>query len=580
MRAYRMSPKVVTATAVALGAAVLALVCAAQALSPGEVRIVSRPYMPGLKSIRVESNAVQVGVVVRDQSGHAVAGLSQSDFEITDRGAKESISSFLEVDAPVPANSSTGASPGAKAPSTVFARPSYRFIALFLDDLDTEPGDFRRTQVAAEKFVRQSLAPDDKVGIFANSGEQSAYFSADKTALVAEIEKMHGHPRVPESGLQYCSHIGPYEAYLIINNLDPDTLNIAAADEAECGGGSPDELKELVRAEAEETWDLAEQVSRDTLSRLQGVISALARMPGQRTLVVASPGFLTPTLQQSQDSLVTQALRANVVIDSLDATGLAVEPMMPSPGRSLFAREVASNVRAMYEARMTAERQFARQAVLEDLSDSTGGSFFHNNNDLAQGFVRLAAAPESAYLISFSPDSSTWDGKYHKLKVTLTSHEHFKVQARPGYFAPAKESANQQTPAARIDAEMKTSDLKSDFPANLSEAYRPTNSGARQISVDTHVDIQKLPFEKEKGRHVEKLTFVAGLFDPQGKFITGKEAEMDLALKQDSFERFSKTGITGAMSLEAPPGNYRLRVVVEEAVKGEMAATTRNVQIQ
>lgn len=578
MRTSRMSPKVMMPTAVALGAVLLALVCAAQTLSPGEVRIVSRAYTPGQKSIRVESNAVQVGVVVRDQSGHAVAGLNQSDFEISDRGGKESISSFLEVDASVPANTST--EPSATAtPSPASARPPYRFIGLFLDDLDTEPGDFRRTQLAAEKFVRQSLAVDDKVGIFANSGEQSAYFSADKTALVAEIEKMHGHPRVPESGLHSCSHISPYEAYLIINNLDPDTLNIAAADEAECGGGSPDELKELVRAEAEETWDLSEQVSRDTFTRLDGVISALARMPGHRTLVIASPGFLTPTLQESQDFLVTQALRANVVIDSLDAMGLAVEPMTPSPGRSLFAREAASNVRAMYEARMAAERQFARQAVLRDLSDSTGGSFFHNNNDLVQGFVRLAAAPESAYLISFSPDPSTWDGKYHKLKVALSGHEHLKVQARPGYFAPARKSANQQTLAAKIDAEMKTLDLKSDFLVNIREGYRASNSGGRQIILDTHVDIQKLPFEKVKDRQVEKLTFVAGLFDPQGKFITGKEAEMDLALKQENFERFSKSGITGAMSLEAPPGNYRLRVVVEEAVKGEMSATIQKIQI-
>ena len=32
------------------------------------------------------------------------------------------------------------------------------------------------------------------------------------------------------------------------------------------------------------------------------------------------------------------------------------------------------------------------------------------------------------------------------------------------------------------------------------------------------------------------------------------------------------------MSLEAPQGNYRLRVV-EEAVKGEISTTTQNLQI-
>lgn len=56
--------------------------------------------------------------------------------------------------------------------------------------------------------------------------------------------------------------------------------------------------------------------------------------------------------------------------------------------------------------------------------------------------------------------------------------------------------------------------------------------------------------------------------------------QLALPLKPETFERFSKSGIDGGMSLEAPPGTYRLRVVVEEAMRGEMSAVSRNVQIQ
>jgi hypothetical protein len=76
------------------------------------------------------------------------------------------------------------------------------------------------------------------------------------------------------------------------------------------------------------------------------------------------------------------------------------------------------------------------------------------------------------------------------------------------------------------------------------------------------------------------LTLVAALFDAQGNMIAGKEAQMQLALKPETFERFSKTGLGGTMTLEAPPGVYRLRVVVEEAKGGKISATGRNVQIQ
>jgi VWFA-related protein len=551
---------------------------AQQLIGSDEVRIASRTYVPEQRVLRVESKAVQVGVVVRDRQDRTVPDLTASDFELIDRGKKQTISKFLVIHAePATVSPNTPSVKSTVPPPPAPAARARRFIALFFDDLNTEPGDFRRTQVAAERFVGESLTPDDRVAIFANSGAQSEDFSNDKPKLISEIEKLHGHPRVPERGLEQCARIGPYEAYLINNNLDPEGLAIAVQDEEQCGGGDAQALQEMVKAEAEETWGFVEQVSQNTLARLQGVIAALARMPGQRTLLVASSGFLTPTLQQAQDAIVTQALHASVIIDSLDAKGLAVEAL--GPGQSLYARQVSSNTRAMYEVRMMAERESAVTAAMEDLADSTGGSFFHNNNDLSLGFRRLAAAPEFAYLLSFSPDRSLMDGKYHSLKVKLITANHYRLQARPGYFAPTKE-ASAPTAAEKLDAEVRGSDEKSEIPSTVRDALGAMKSGEREITVQTHVDIAKLPFEKEKDRHDEKLTFVAGLFDPQGKFVTGKEAEMDLALKQDSFERFSKSGITGSMSLEAPPGTYRLRVVVQEAVHGAMSATSQNVQIQ
>ena len=41
--------------------------------------------------------------------------------------------------------------------------------------------------------------------------------------------------------------------------------------------------------------------------------------------------------------------------------------------------------------------------ILAEMADATGGTFFHNNNDLEAGFRRLAAVPEFSYLLGFSP---------------------------------------------------------------------------------------------------------------------------------------------------------------------------------
>jgi hypothetical protein len=75
-------------------------------------------------------------------------------------------------------------------------------------------------------------------------------------------------------------------------------------------------------------------------------------------------------------------------------------------------------------------------------------------------------------------------------------------------------------------------------------------------------------------------TGTAALYDSHANFVTRKQSDMDLALKQESFDRFSTTGINGVMSLEAPPGTHRMRVVVQEAVHGTVSPISRQVEIR
>ena len=210
-------------------------------------------------------------------------------------------------------------------------------------------------------------------------------------------------------------------------------------------------------------------------------------------------------------------------------------------------------------------------------AESTGGLLFRNNNDLDFGFYQLGVMPSVTYLLGFPPDE---DGDYHKIKVELKNAGRRIVLVRPGYFAPAKGSADQPIPAAdSIDSEMRGSAEKTDLPAVTTEKFGTAASGSPQLTLQTHVDIQKLTFQPQQDRQVQKLTFVAALYDPQGNFVTGKQAEMTLALKPESFDRLSKSGINGVMQLEAPPGAYRLRMVVQEAVHGAMTATSKDLRI-
>ncbi|MGC1482612.1 MAG: hypothetical protein WA789_02360 [Candidatus Acidiferrum sp.] len=58
---------------------IFGLIAVAQELSPGEVRLSSRPYEPR-PILRSVSQLVQLEVVVRDTHGRAVPGLTKDDF--------------------------------------------------------------------------------------------------------------------------------------------------------------------------------------------------------------------------------------------------------------------------------------------------------------------------------------------------------------------------------------------------------------------------------------------------------------------------------------------------------------------
>ena len=81
---------------------------------------------------------------------------------------------------------------------------------------------------------------------------------------------------------------------------------------------------------------------------------------------------------------------------------------------------------------------------MANLAYATGGTFFHNNNDLDEGFRRTADAPEYIYVLGFSPQKL--DGKFHKLKVTVMAQAgsgapgKLTVQARQGYYALKSET--------------------------------------------------------------------------------------------------------------------------------------------
>jgi len=566
---------------------------------PQEVRVSAKPYVPASNVLRVETELVEVGVVVRSHDGRAIPGLKRENFVLTDQGQQRELT-YFSVETPglkgggqQPTENLAGGASRAVAVSD--RRPAGappRFIVLYFEDFGTSGGDLKRAQIAGRRFIREGMDDSDRVAVFSTSGDMLDY-TGDKDQLIAAIDRIRPHAKFSEAGLGGCPRISPHQAYQIAVLSDPAALDAAKAEAAQCESNmsSPYDGPKttvsgdpLILAQAQLTWAQVRIASQTTLDAIARTMRTLQNMPGRRLFLLISSGFNSGTLEIEMDRLIDQALHAGIVISALDAKGLYAE----APARG--ANDEINTVGPLPDATFRFETSavgvigFASNQVMSDLAQATGGLFFHNNNDLPNGFRQVGSIPEVSYVLGFHPGEASVGGKYHKLKVTLSGSSPYVIQARPGYFASPPGTSGQAAPVDReseLDSEVSGVSTRADLTATV--AFRLGSvlpAGMRTVMAQIHVAIDRLRFPVRDGRRVQRLKVVAALLDGNGSIVAAKEGTMDFELTDATYARLSATGINAGLNLDVPSGKYRLRTVVQESVEGKMASSSLNVEVK
>ena len=554
---------------------------AAQSIPPDEMQAHTVLYVPPPPvTLRTEVDLVEVPVVVRDGQHRAVAGLTKDDFEIYDAGKKQTITAFSVQRFTSPMDAGGGAKaalhPAAAADAAgPKGETRSRFVALCFDDLNIDAAALKPAKAAAERFVKTGLAPGDRVAVVTTAQPRDAEFTGDVPGLVERIANVTSNRRFSEDASPQCPRIRPYEAYLIVNHLDNQVLEAKVAEYQACGGRIP-RPQETVTSMAQGVWQYALMNSRNTLRVIDGLVAGMAKLPGERMILLTSAGFLTGDLEADEDLLMAKALHAEVVIDTLDARGLyTVSPGddasdSPPPGRVPRRAQIV-------EAQSPGRQEEAKDDGMAALAAGTGGTFYHNSNDLVRGFRELGMAPETMYVLGFAPSGGAANGRFHSLKVRLAAGKRYSLQARLGYTASSPNAAARLSPPSRLDSEVTASDTIADLPAEFKWEQRPGPPG---ITMVAHLDIARLHFETRQSRRHQKLTLVGVLLDASGGVVTGKRSELDLNFTEATFAQLAKTGVLVSLTIPAPPGSYSVRALVEDALEGKLTAAGGAVEIK
>ena len=455
-------------------------------------------------------NLVMVPVVVRNAQGNAVGNLAKENFQLFDKGKLQEIARFSVEKTALPATESASKPPAAVEGSEPLVIAPERFIAFVFDDIHLAPGDLVKVREAADKHI-DSMVPTDRLALYSISGEMSLDFTDDRAKLHAALARIR--PAI------------------------------------------------MVRVGALNDFDQRVLIA---LSNLKAIVKRMSIVPGQRTVVLVSPGFntLSPLYRDDIVAIIEQAIRSKVIISSLDARGLYTDPrfnVAPGGGRSLTSMYMASS-------------------LMSELAGGTGGTLFENSNGFEEGFRRLAAAPEYLYLLGFSPQNLRSDGSFHTLKVSLKNVSSHTLTARHGYYAPKRTDDAAETARQEIEAALFSRDEMLELPIEMHTQFLKSGDQAK-LSVMAHLDLKQFKFHKADGRNHNEVTLVAGIFDRNGNYLQGIRKVVDMRLKDETLAHMAN-GVTVRTTFDVKPGIYLVRLVVRDSEGQALSATNNAVDIQ
>jgi VWFA-related protein len=529
-------------------------------------------------TLKLNVNLVQVRVVVRDQQGKPVGNLKQEDFLLFDNGKPQAISSF-SVETPTSHTASAEPNGAVKSEAAgVSSTPTsanvvqlpQRFVALYFDDVHLEESHAIDVKQAATKFLN-SVTPTDRVAVFTSSGQLAEEFTSDRNKLLAAIQQVGPHPLSARSPSADCPPLTYYQAYQIAEGGDPSATTVALNDLPNCTlpPASAAQRQSMVVSAARIVEAQGRQEQLIALRNLDSVIRRMIALPGQRIIVMVSPGFYVDPTAREQSDVIDRATRTGVVVNVLDARGLYTSSIYDGASRE-HVDQRTSEFRQQEDSIM--------QDVLAAIAYGTGGQFFHNRNDLDQGLVQLGAQPEVSYVLGFSPQNLKLDGKYHKLKVSLASKTNWTLQARRGYFAPKGTASPEQTAYAEIDQALTSQAELKQLPFECETQVFKAGNDAR-LSVIARIDTKGLKFRHVDDRNDDNLKVVMALFDNNGNLISSVERAVNLQLKDATLASLNKTGLPVKVDFDAKPGTFLVRVVVHELESDLLGAVSKAVVI-
>jgi VWFA-related protein len=571
---------------------VLLFLCAAQALAQ-EAGKAPQDAGQDEEVVTVRSQLVNIDVVVRDKRGKYVTDLKAEDFNVVENGVPQKVVFFDpplsgdgEGSAPSQAPVQTGST--AREGSGARVRQPRNIISLVLDGQTTELANMKQAGAGAIKYIRERVAETDRVAVFSvsNGLQLLQPFTGDKERLVAAVERAYTASNSSKG----------FEQRDIAENISKlsgtaasDTRSGEAAAGPEQGAAGSAMADAMMANRVLKQYyllrtTLSLQQTRPILAALAAICEGQRTVPGKKTLVLFSQGFVSPAVLDWQvRSTIDIANRANVAIYVIDSAGLragapargARGPAAPHAGVSgIVSQEEriravgGENVfdRARFEG---VNREFD---ILYRISEDSGGKFIKNTNDIAKGLNRVDDEIRSRYTLGYQSTDANFDGSFRKVKLEVRRPD-VEVVTRPGYYAIAPDEVVPLSPDdKKLLAGFAAAEANPQLPLSVELVPFRSGEGLYTVPVSVELPPAAVKFERKGDRQRMHLDFLGIVRDAPGKILSRLGGNFDVALTDEQYRAIVTNNIFYRQDMALGPGDYTFELVVRDRLSGKVAA--------
>ncbi len=523
--------------------------------------------------VKVKSNLVNIDVIVKDKKGKYISDLKADDFTITENGVSQKVEFFDAPLARKPGESSADSPAPATAPRN--------YVSLVLDYQTTDLTNLKPVREGAIKYVREQVTDSDVVAVLSvtNGLQMLQPFTQDKTKLIAALEKAGGPDSKNFEQKDLAENIASLREFL--NNAS--TANSVTSP----GGGSEAARIMIARSVLAQfikmRTALSLQQSRPILAALAALAEGLRPIPGKKTVVLFSQGFVTPAVLDWQvQSTIDIANRANVAIYIIDSAGLkagapgsgSLVPNSPLAGVSAITNQ-EERIRAVGGETVfdyaRQEGQSREYDILYRISGDTGGRFLKGNNDIGLGLERINQEIQSRYTLAYRSTNQNFDGTFRKVKIEVRRPD-AQIISRSGYYAIPPEEIVLLSPAdKKLLANFAAAESNPGLPLFVSLSPFRTQEGLYTVPLAIELPPAAVKFESKGDKRSMQLE-VLGVLKSTDRMLSRLGGNFDVNLNANDYNSILSNNIFYRQDMQLAPGDYTLDLIVRDKQSGKTTA--------